>query len=425
MLRFSYYSARLGNQLGQALFFAGLFWFVGGAQGAAVGASSLMVAMMAGSIALGLVGGALADAIGAARATVLGAGARASVILATLLCATGVVGVPAFVAGPVLAFTYSGVSQLYCPAELALVRAVVPDRPSAGHAMLVVLQYAGQGLALGVAALLALAYQAPAALLLAGALSYGGVVALALVVSSLAGPVPRAGRMRAGFAFASTVRLFLRHPGATYASVLLAFSELAAKALIVAVPYYLAHELRLSHAAMIALAIPAAAGLLGGLGWASRSFHHGIARPVLRLTLLATVVSLFALAVLGDGLAAMSRELGLWAPFGDESILEIAVTVPVALLLGACFAVGPVSARAVLSAAAPRRQQARVFAVQGTLTDVVAILPLALAGAGVQASGTLPTFLFLGVLGAAAFAVLEVTTARLPAAASSGITVVA
>lgn len=407
-LRLAFYGARLCNQLGQALFFAGLFWFVGGQQGAAIGASSLMAAMMAGSVAFGLVGGALSDRIGPGRAAVLGAAGRLLVILAALLVASQPGAIAAIAAGTVLAFLYSGVSQLYCPAEMALVRAVTPGRPSEGHAMLVVLQYAGSALAVAVTASLALVYRSPLPLLAGGVLAYVAVTVLAMVVSARIGALPRANRMRARFAFVSSVRLFRRQPATRYAGVLLAFTELAAKSLLVAAPYFLAHQLELGNLAMLGLGAATAIGIVGGLVWASRSFHQGIAEPVLRWTLLATVVSLFALLVIGGGLTPASHVLGLTG----SDLAGFTVAAPVAVLLGACFAVGPVSGRAVLSAAAPRRQQSRVFAMQSTFTDIVAVGPLLLIGAGAEVAGGAPTFIFLVLAGGAAFIALEVAAAH-------------
>ncbi len=363
---------------------------------------------MGGSVAFGLAGGMLSDRIGPGRAAVLGATGRLLVILAALFVASQPGAIAAIVAGTVLAFLYSGVSQLYCPAEMALVRAVTPGRPSEGHAILVVLQYAGSGLAIAITAGLALVYRSPVPLLAGGVLAYAAVTVLALVVSAKIGPVPRANRMHARFAFVSSVRLFRRQPSTRYAGVLLAFTELAAKAMLVVAPYFLAHQLGLGNLAMLALAATTALGVAAGLLWASRSFHHGIAEPVLRWTLLATVVSLFALLVIGGGLTPASHLLGL----GNGDLAVFAVTAPVALLLGVCFAVGPVSGRAVLSAAAPRRQQSRVFAMQSTFTDVVAVGPLLLMGAGAEFAGGLPTFTFLVLAGGAAFIALEVAAAR-------------
>jgi MFS family permease len=367
-----------------------------------------MAAMMAGSILFGLLGGMVADRIGTARATVIGGVARGGVIAATLLVAAIHPGASRIGALIVVAFLYSAASQVYCPAEVSLVRTIEGRRPSAGHAMLTVLQYVGQGGALAISAALAWRFQSPWALVVGAALAYIGVVVLMQAVASgTRSSTPRTSSRH--FFLRETVSFFRNQPGAIFAGVLLAFGELTAKAGAVALPYYFAKDLGLSREASLLVVGPGVLGVGLGLYWAGRWLEAERAHHILRLTLLGTVVALLALGVLPGGLTAVESWLrpDTSVTINSSVILAIVVTVPVALLLGLCFAVGPVAARALLSATAPRDQQSRVFAMQSTVTDSLGIVPLVLSGVGAQLAGGRATFVFLGLLGLAVLVAVE------------------
>lgn len=407
--RACFYGARFMNQMGQALYFSGLFWLVAREPNAAFGASAVMAAMMAASILFGLPGGAFADRAGPARAALAGSAARGIVIAATL--AAGLVlgegsRIPLLIGA---AFVYSAVSQMYSPAELSLVRCIAARRPSSGHAMLVVLQYAGQGAALALVAGLALLSRNPWLLIGAGALSYVVVVVCTRLFATRLGPVVPVHRHQHGFAFAEPLRFFRVQPGAVLAGFILTFIELVTKAAAIALPYYIAHDLGLSRVEALLVAIPAAAGVGAGLLWASRFVQPHRSQRVMRATLLATVVSLLVLGGLDDGVMLASSWIQPGTPVSTHapSFLAVGIALPAAMVLGLCFAVAPVSARAHLSAAAPIDQQSRVFALQGTATDCVAIVPLLLSGIGAEVVGAGLTFLFLGLLGAVALLWLE------------------
>ncbi len=390
------------------MFVAGLLLLAGTQGSAAIGLSSLFVAMMVGSILLGLPGGALADRLGAGRALVLGAIGRTLVIAVAL----GTAGQPH--ALPIIAFAYSAISQLYTPAELALVRTVAPHRPAGAHTLLVALQHAGQGIGILVLAPAAFFLGGAEAMIGAGLVTWIGVSGLAMLIARsglLAQPV---GTMRRAVNFAGTFRYFTQDPHAAYAAPVIAFSEMAAKATIIALPLYLAHDLRLDALEPAAILIPGAVGALLGLVWAGRVLHLQLAPQAMRLTLAGTAVSAVALAGLGNGIAFLSgvADLGPIGYFQNAIHLSVAVALPVALLLGMCFIVAPIAASTVLTATAPPGEQGRVFATQGMLTDVLAIVPLVIAGVGAELAGARATFLFLGALGAALFVGLEMVRMR-------------
>ncbi len=407
-VRVAFYSARLLNQLGQSLFFLGLFWAVTRSGAPAIGATALMAAMMAAAVMFGLLGGTIADRVGTARAAVLGGGARGTIIALTLALAAIRPGPLSVIGLVVIAFGYSAASQVYCPAEVALVRKIESRRAAVGHAMLTVLQYAGQAAALAISAALAWRFESPWPLVASAALAYGGVVILMQTVAR-ATSAPRV--VRRHVFLSESIAYFRGQPGAIFAGVLLAFGELVARACAVALPYYFAKDLGLQREASIALMIPGVIGVGLGLYWTGRWLDAERAHHVLRLTLAGTVLALLTLGALPGALTALASWLrpDTAVTINAGVVLAVVVTAPAALLLGLCFAVGPVSARSLLSATAPRDHQSRIFAMQSTVTDALAIVPLVLSGVGAELAGGRTAFLFLGLLGGVVLLLVEVS----------------
>jgi MFS family permease len=400
----TYYAMRLATQAGQGVFLAAILLIAATGGSAALSVSGVMVAMMAGAIVFGIPAGALADRISPRIALPIGAAGRMLAILGTLFA----IGRPELLI-PV-AFAYSVLSQLFSASELALAANVGANRPGRTHAWLLALQHAGQGAGLFLVAPAAFALGGVTAMVLVSFAVYvaGTALTLALAVS-LRGTDRTQPRRRSGVR--DTLRYYRDERRATYAGSLIAFNEVATKAMLVAVPLYL-DELGLMRIQIAALVIPAAAGALIGMAWAGRSLHVQVAPGVMRLTLLGLAVSLFALAGLGNALAGLAGiHQDNWFSFlAHPQNLSFAVAFPVALLLGMCWVIAPIGARTVLTATAPPGQQARVFALQGTLTDVLAILPLMAAGFASEFAGPRVTFVMLALLGTALFAAMEART---------------
>lgn len=403
----SYYGMRLVSQAAQGAFFAGLFMLATGTT-AALGVSGLFAGMMAAAVLFGLAGGATGDRLGAGRAVIAGSAGRGLAIGLGLTIAA----IPSlqshFEFAAAVAFLYSAASQIYCPAELALAGHVAPGRPGKAHATLIVLQYAGQVAGIGVIA--------PLAFMLAGATGVLAAAAgLSVIVTGLAALTALHVRdretvasRRHTFRFRPALRYYADQPGAVYAGALLTFGELAMKVMIVALPVYLSRDLKLHSLETGVLVVPGAIAAAAGLYWAGRSLHLHIAPQVMRLTLLGTVAGILALAGLGDMLAGMAGLGGQpLNAFDNGTHMQLAVAIPVSVLLGICFSVAPVGGRALLSATAPRDQQSRVFAMQSTVTDVLALAPMLLAGVGVEVAGARSTFAVVGVAGLAVFLLLE------------------
>jgi MFS family permease len=373
----------------------------------ALGMSSILAATVLGALIFGLPGGALADRLGPSRGYALGSLLR----LVPLFLAAFVAGQP--LAAAVIAFAYSAGSQVYSPSEMAMVSMVERRGLARAHAVLVVLQYAGQGVGLLLLSPLLLWLGGTEMMLMGGAAVYvlvlftTGTLALRVQGVELLHRVPS----RRAFAFRATLGFLAGEPRARYAVALLAFADMATKCMLIAAPIYLAHELGLHRAEMLFVVVPALLGAVIGLAWASRKFTSANAPVAMRLTLAAAIFTLFGMAALGGG-SGLGSVLSASAPFDFLTPLvrpQIVLAVPLALALGLCFSVAPIGARAVLSEVSPRGQHGRVFAAQATFTELMVLLPLVIAGVGTEMVGPRSTFAFVAVVGLAVLIALETT----------------
>ena len=133
-----YYASRLTSQAGQGLFFALIVVLAGPNGAGALGLGSVMVAMTVAAIALGPFGGSAVDRLGPRLALPAGAVLR----LLAIGCAVAVLGHGEYAWAA--AFVYSAASQVFSPAELALVSTIRRERPAGAHASLFALQFGGQ-----------------------------------------------------------------------------------------------------------------------------------------------------------------------------------------------------------------------------------------------------------------------------------------
>ncbi|MEO6398042.1 MAG: MFS transporter [Tepidiformaceae bacterium] len=400
-----YYSIRLVAQVAQNVLLAALFVLAGTSSHAAIGLSSLFVAMLAPALIFGLLGGAIVDRIGPARGLALGAVLRFSVVALAA----------AFVHGPsviwVISFAYAAVSQVFSPAEMALVRTLRKDAPGQAHSLLVALQYVGQGLGFAVVAP-ALWYVGGANAMLGGATV--GFLMLATLSLLLAGRLHNATPAevlpaRGAFSFRDTVRFFRGESLARDAVAVLAVKAVVSQGIVVALPLYLSHDLGLGRSALVYLLLPGIAGMAAGLAWAAPAITKARAAWFMRAGLLGLTVGVFALAALDYGLIAMFEysQLGVLVDFDVSLNTTFVVALPVAFLIGVSLSLSQVAARVALTETAPMGQQARVFAVQSTLTESLIVLPLLVMGVGTQYAGARPTLAAIGVLAALAFLVIH------------------
>lgn len=402
--RLIFYASRYVSQMGQGLFLAALLLASGTGRSGPLGLSAVFAAMLAASVVLGLPGGALVDRLGAERGLVLGAALR----LGAIGSAVAIISHPA--SAWIAALAFSAASQLFSPAELALVPRVQHGSSGRAHALLVTLQYAGQGTgALLTPPLLLLG--GPRLALLAAIALYilltAGTLVLALRLRRAGGTRRRIARKE--FALGHTFRYFAVEPRALYAVALLAFTDVASKSIAIAAPLYLSANLGLGRPGIIALFAVGALGAGLGLLWSGRGLSLGSAPRAMRLALTGMVGAVALLVLLGHPVEEASElsRLAFLAGIGAGPHVSFAAALPLALLLGICISVAPIGARAVLTDTAPAGQQARVFATQATVSHAAVILPLLLAGAGTQLAGPRVTLTVLGVVGFAVLLTLE------------------
>lgn len=404
-VRSTYFVSRLLSQAGQGLFFATLFLIAGTGDGSAAGLSSVLIAMILGAILFGLPGGALADKLGPSRALAIGAALRLSSIAMGAVLLSG--------AGEfawAVAFMYSTASQLFSPAELALIPAIEPKRAGRAHAILIVLQYAGQGV--GMLALAPLLYfVGGTGAMMVGALAmYVGVVALAatLAVALRDTRVDYQMPARRAFDISGTFRFFAADPRAMYAAALLAFTEVSLKGLTVAVPPYIRDDLTLSQLQLGGAVALGITGSIVGLVWCGRALTLERAAFAMRMTFGVMSASLLALAALGWMLAEVA-DIGALAVAGTEVAFDptVAVAFPIGMFLGAAVSVALIGSRSVLTETAPARQHSRVFATQAVLNDIAVLVPLLVAGIGTELASARVTFGFIGGVGVLALFALE------------------
>lgn len=413
-----FYATRFVAQTAQNVFLAALFLTAGTSARAAFDLSSVFAATLIPAVVLGPFGGALADRLGPRAALVAGAAGRLAVV------AAAAVAMSSAREAWVFAFAYSTVSQLYTPAELSLVRVLRATAPGRAHAALIALQYGGQGLGMFVLAPLLLLAGGLGAVLVTAAAGLAAHVVLAVLLgyrlrgtaaatSSLSRPV---------FGFGDVAAFFAAEGRAAYAVLAMAARSLAARAMVIALPVYLARELGFGPGALALLFLPGAAGVASGLAWCGRGLRAEALVPAMRLSLVTLSGAALAAASLDLGvtLAARRTPLGLFAVVDSGAAAALGVAMLVALAVGFALTVSLAAARGVLSATAPLDQQGRVFAIQEAVSEAVIVLPLLLAGAGAHALGARPVLAAVGITVLAACLVGEFAAARRrPAAAAA------
>jgi hypothetical protein len=231
---------------------------------------------------------------------------------------------------------------------------------------------------------------------------YAAVGVLALVLASTNGAGQANARTGHDISLGPTMRLFAEEPPAAYAAGVLTFFELVLKAMVVALPVLIASELHLSRSAIGLLGGATVAGGLAGFWWAA-TMRPSQSENLMRPLMLGTVVA--------AGLLALASHM----PFDDlrEGVAVIALA-PLGATVGLCLTLAPIAARAVLTHRAPVDHQGRVFATQGFGTNLVVMLPLALAGIGTELAGSGVTFWLLAITGMLALAAFEMLLARSP-----------
>ena len=413
--RAPFLGARLLSQAGKSLFLAALFVASADALSAS-GLSAIIVATMAAAILFGIRGGIVADRLGASRALTVGTLLR----LGAVLAAFSALAEPGY--AWVAACAFSAASQPYAHAELAAVRHVRASCSNGTHASIVVLQHLGHGAGLLLLAPLLYLLGGEVAMLSGAALLYALTLPLTLLLHARLRQTGREWRIPTNTAIdlARTFRFFSVERRARYAAGVLAYSDLTTKSLLVAAPIYLSVDLDLDldlgPGATASLIVAATTGVVLGLLWSGRVLTVARAPYAMRAVVLVSVACSLTLAGLGFALASMIGLAGIpgLSTLEDGTLLSFVLAIPAVFALGAAHSVSPVAARTVLTETAPPAEQARVFASVATLSDVLVILPLALAGVSAELLGARPTLLLVGLLGALVLVIFELRSSERP-----------
>lgn len=399
--RVVYFSAKFLAQAAQNLLLATLFIVAGTSSNAGIGLSSLFVATLIPALLLGPLGGAIVDRIGPARGYPIGAFLRFSAVAIALVILRN--GDSAWL----VAFIYSAVSQIYSPSEVALIRTLQPGRSGRAHSFSIALQYAGQGAGMLVLAPALYIYGGTEAMLIGAAVGFVGVSALATVLgrwlhgstATVQVDTPHA------FRFGDTARFFVREPRAGYAVVVLGLKTIVSRAIVIALPFYLARDMGLGEESLIFLLGPGIVGIGVGLIWSHRLLTLESAQNAMRFSILGMIVAVLAFAALDYGVTAVAHYSQVPPIARLEASLNttFVVALPVAFLLGIVLTTSLTAARVTLTETAPVGQQARVFAVQETLTEAMVVAPLLLAGIGTEFAGARPVLLVVGAIATLSF----------------------
>lgn len=381
-----------------------------------------MVANLLGGLCFGIVGGGIADRIGAPRGFTLGAFLRLLPVLLALALPGGSQTVW------VVAFLYSTASQVFTPSEMALVHTLQARSPGRAHALLVALQYGGQGLGLAIAPALFFA-GGTSLLLVASAAGFGVLVLLTFLLQrSLRDAEPdHPHHLREALQFGKTCRFLVREAEARYALVTIAIKNAVARGVVVIMPIYLTHDLGLSRQAIGFLVAPAGVGIAVGIIAAGRRPGLADAGGLMRRCLAGMIVGVFVLTLFDYGFSAVVdlTGMGSFVSYDVHMNTTVAAALPASFLLGLSTTVAVVAARTALSSTAPAGQQARVFAVQDTLTESLLVLPLLLTGVGTEVVGARPTLLVIGIVAVVGAMMLELPRFRriaAPAAEAASVT---
>ncbi|MCX7618012.1 MAG: hypothetical protein N2041_08760 [Tepidiforma sp.] len=405
------YAARFTAQASQNIWLAALFLVAGTSSKPALDLSSLFIAMLIPSIVLGLPGGSLADRLGPGR------GYAAGALLRLLPVAAGIWWLDGGTSAWVLAFLYSTGSQVFTPAELALVRPLQDAHVGRVHSWFAALQYAGQGAGMLVLAPALYFLGGPTAMVIGAAVGLSLLFLLTVVLAVRVAPLARAfaaGSARAALSFGATMRFFGRESIARYAVIALGLKMVVSKGIVVALPFYLERDLGLGWEAIAYLFVPGILGVLAGLWWCSRELTLARAHEVLRLSLLGLVAALAALAALDYGITAVAQysHIPPVARLEAEMNTTFAVAIPVAFLLGASLSGLLIAGRVALTETAPPGQHGRVFAVQLTITETAISLPLLALGIGTTYAGARVTLAGMALLVAGFLLLAELDRAR-------------
>jgi hypothetical protein len=398
--------AKFTSQLSQNALLAALLVTAGTRSDASIGLSAFFVATLVPSLFLGPLGGSIVDRLGPGLAYAVGAVGRAVAILPAFF----LLGSPHMVW--VVAALYSSASQVFTPAEFALVRDVQGTRPGRIYSGLTVMQYAGQGAGILIFAPLLFFFGGQPGVFLGAicALMVTSMLGSTLMVMGL-GKVRPEGAPTELEGYRAVANFLFSNSSAFHAMVALTLSGIISRVFVVSLPGYVRDEINIGPLGMLFIAVPGVLGIITGLAWTTRTLSLENSGRMLRISTSALLFTLFIAAFMDHGVtyAAQNSHVSPLQNFEAWANTTAGTIIPAAFAGGFGMCVVVMSARFVLAELSPAGCHGRVYAVQGAISETILILPIMFAGVATAFAGTR---LVLGVVGALALGMVLATEWR-------------
>jgi MFS family permease len=409
--------SRLLGHTGQNATIYAVFILAVGEENSSFNAALLLTASLVPSILLGIPAGYIVDQSPKRLVLTLGYMARALiclVLLATDLQLEEIL---------LLAAASSIVGQFLGAAEPSIVPAIVPtERLPAANSMMILAHVAAQVIGLvALAPLLLKQVSADAVFVTSAALLFGAALITGVFARDFTPPPPApapgapAGGEPQPERFAYTRRAYL-------ATLYLTVTVVMSKIIVAVFPAYADDVLGIAPEDIVFVAAPAAIGAGIGIVLAPPLCRIG-AFWVASTAFVLSLIGLLTLGFVADFRDVIQSNINIGIGFVEEEVgvsSVITVTMLLAIPIGMALSVNNVASRVVLNQEMPQRSQARAFAIQSVLADLVALVPVLGVGLIADAVGAGSTLIATTVaaIGLSIYLVLGRPQARPPPAAA-------
>jgi MFS family permease len=371
--------SRLFGHTAQYASIYAVFILVVGEENSSFNAALLLAASLVPSVLFGIPVGFVVDFAPKRLTLTVGYLARAA-IAATLLATD--LGLQELL---LLAAASSIVGQFLGSAEPATVPAVVPvERLPAANSMMILAHVAAQIIGLVALAPLLVKEVSTDAVFAASTLMF---VAAAVIVGVFArdftAPVSEPEAAEGLEVVREQLESFGYNRRAYLATAYLTVTVVLSKIVVVVFPAYAEDVLGIAPEDIVFVAAPAAIGAGVGIVIAPPLCRLGAFR-VASLAFALSLIGFLALGFVADLRDFLESNLDLGIGFVEEEVgvsSVVTVTMLLAIPVGLALSVNNVASRAVLNQEMPQRSQARAFAIQSVLSDLIALVPVLAVGA--------------------------------------------
>lgn len=402
-------SRLLGHTAQSATVYA-VFILVVGEENSSFNAALLITASLVPSILLGIPAGFVVDFAPRRLVLTLGYIARALIALALLVTDLGLSELLLLTAAS------SVVGQFLGPAEPATVPALVAsDRLPAANSLMILAHVIAQVIGLvALAPLLVKEVSVDAVFASSAVLFVGAAVITGVFARDFTAPLSQ--RMSAGGIeiLREEAEMFAYNRRAYLATVYLTITVVLSKILVVVFPAFAEDVLGIDPEDIVFIAAPAAIGAGVGILLAPPLCSLGAFR-IASLSFVLSLLGILTIGFVAELRDVLESHLDLGIGFVEQEVgvsSVITVTMMLAIPIGLVLSVNNVASRVVLNQEMPQRSQARAFAIQSVLADLVALVPVLAFGVVADAIGA-GTALFVAT-GAAIALSVYITLVRRP-----------